>query len=60
MRCTVSNSVIIKSNKQGITVILDDEIGFDELKSLVKEKFTQSSSFSVSYTHLTLPTNDSV
>ena len=41
----MSNSVIIKSNKQGITVILDDEIGFDELKSLVKEKFTQSSSF---------------
>ena len=41
----MSNSVIIKSNKQGITVILDDEIGFDELKSLVKEKFTQSASF---------------
>ena len=32
-------------NKQGITVILDDDISFEELKSLVKEKFTQSASF---------------
>jgi septum site-determining protein MinC len=45
MRGGMNNSVIIKSNKQGITVILDNEISFDELKSLVKEKFTQSSSF---------------
>ncbi len=43
--CDMNNSVIIKSNKQGITVILDDKISFDELKSLVKEKFSQSSSF---------------
>lgn len=41
----MNNSVIIKSNKQGITVILDDDISFEELKSLVKEKFTQSASF---------------
>lgn len=41
----MNNSVIIKSNKQGITVILDEDISFEELKSLVKEKFTQSASF---------------
>lgn len=45
MRCSVNNSVIIKSNKKGITVILDDKSSFDELKELVREKFGQSASF---------------
>lgn len=41
----MNNSVVIKSNKRGITVILDENMEFEELKSLVKEKFTQSASF---------------
>lgn len=41
----MSNSVIIKSFKHGISVILNEECGFDELKSMVKEKFEQSSKF---------------
>ena len=42
----MSNSVIIKSFKHGISVILDNECSFNELKSMVQEKFEQSQSFS--------------
>ncbi len=41
----VNNSVIIKGNKYGIVVVLDEDLDFDELKKHVKEKFTESSSF---------------
>ena len=42
----VNNSVIIKGNKYGIVVVLDSNLEFDELKLLVKEKFTESRNFS--------------
>ena len=39
-------SVLIKSNKQyGITVILDDQITFEELVIEVEEKFKDSGKF---------------
>ena len=41
----MSNSVIIKSFKHGISVILDNECSFNELKSMVQEKFEQSAKF---------------
>ena len=41
----INNSVIIKGNKYGIVVVLDDTIDFDELMEIVKYKFTESSSF---------------
>lgn len=41
----MDNSVIIKSSKNGITLILDEEISFDELKKKVKEKFKNASKF---------------
>lgn len=41
----VNNSVIIKGNKYGIVVVLDDTLDFDELKEIVKYKFTESISF---------------
>lgn len=41
----VNNSVIIKGNKYGIVVVLDSNLEFDELKLLVKEKFTESRNF---------------
>lgn len=37
--------VMIKSNKYGITIILDDQIPFEELKEKVAEKFLESASF---------------
>lgn len=37
--------VMIKSNKYGITIILDDQISFEELKEKVAEKFLESASF---------------
>ena len=41
----MNNSVVIKGNKHGITVILEEEKNFDDLKGLIKEKFEQSSKF---------------
>ena len=41
----VNNSVVIKSNKHGITVILDDKTDFLTLKSCVEDKFRQSAAF---------------
>lgn len=39
------NSVIIKSNKYGLTVILDDKIPFSELLLDVADKFQESANF---------------
>ncbi|MBQ4284335.1 MAG: septum site-determining protein MinC [Lachnospira sp.] len=41
----MDNAVIIKSSKHGITLILDESMEFEELKSLIKNKFEQSSKF---------------
>lgn len=41
----MSQSVIIKRNKHGMTVILDKETTYDVLKKDVEEKFRQSSKF---------------
>lgn len=42
---TVNNSVIIKGNKYGIIVVLSPEVNFEELKTVVAEKFKESSKF---------------
>ncbi len=39
------NSVVLKGNKYGIVVVLDENAGFDEIKSLISEKFKESSKF---------------
>lgn len=41
----VNNSVVIKSNKHGITVVLDNRADFTTLKSCVEDKFRQSAAF---------------
>ncbi|MDO5381829.1 MAG: septum site-determining protein MinC [Eubacteriales bacterium] len=41
----MDNSVIIKSSKNGITVVLDKDIDFETLKEKVKEKFQSSGKF---------------
>ena len=41
----MDNSVVIKGNKNGIAVRLDDTISFDELKSMIRDKFTASAKF---------------
>ncbi len=41
----MSQSVVIKSNKYGITVVLSDAIPYEELKSAVADKFKQSAAF---------------
>ena len=41
----MSNSVTIKSNKHGLTVVLDENQTFDNLKAQVEEKFKKSSAF---------------
>ena len=41
----MNNSVIIKSNPYGITLILDDQISFDDILNNVIEKFKSSGSF---------------
>lgn len=41
----MKNSVIIKGNKYGITVILDQDMSFEELKAAVAEKFKESTKF---------------
>ena len=39
------SSVIIKSNKYGLIVILDDKLPFDELLQAVADKFQESTNF---------------
>lgn len=39
------NSVVLKGNKYGIVVMLDENIPFDELKSMIADKFKESSKF---------------
>ena len=39
------NTVIIKSNKYGLIVILDDKIPFDELLLDLADKFKESANF---------------
>ena len=41
----VSNTVIIKGNKHGITVVLNGDDSFADLKNSVREKFRQSAAF---------------
>lgn len=41
----MKNSVVIKSNKYGITVVLDSKLPFEELKQRVAEKFKGSEKF---------------
>lgn len=41
----MKNSVIIKGNKYGITVILDQDMPFEQLKAAVAEKFKESTKF---------------
>ena len=41
----MDNSVIIKGGKNGITVVLDKECSFDELKKKLEEKFIVSAKF---------------
>lgn len=41
----VNNSVIIKGNKYGIAVVLNSDASFEDLKSLIAEKFKDSSKF---------------
>lgn len=41
----MKNSVIIKGNKYGIVVVLDDKMDFEELKLQIAEKFRDSSKF---------------
>jgi len=41
----MNNSVIIKGNKYGIVVILDDTLDFEELKKNIAERFSESSKF---------------
>lgn len=41
----MNNSVVIKGNKNGIVVVLDENVAFDELISCIIEKFTSASKF---------------
>ena len=41
----MDNSVVIKGSKNGITVKLDDNLGFDELKDRIRTKFAASAKF---------------
>ncbi|MCR5083091.1 MAG: septum site-determining protein MinC [Parasporobacterium sp.] len=41
----MKGNVIIKGNKNGIKLVLDDKISFDELKNLVAKKFKSSAGF---------------
>ena len=41
----MKNSVVIKGNKYGIIVILDKDVPFDELKTMVTDKFKESAKF---------------
>lgn len=41
----MNNKVVIKSNKFGITVVLDKDTEYEELKNIIRDKFQQSSKF---------------
>lgn len=41
----MDNSVVIKGNKHGISVILDKDISFSDLKDILRDKFTKSAKF---------------
>ena len=41
----MDNSVVIKGNKNGIAVKLDDKVDFSELKTMLREKFMASAKF---------------
>ncbi len=41
----MNNSVVIKGMKSGITLILDEELDFEELKAQIAEKFASSREF---------------
>ena len=41
----MNNTVIIKGNKYGIVVVLSPDVGFEELKLIIAEKFRESSKF---------------
>lgn len=41
----MNNSVVIKGNKHGIVVVMDEKISFDELKAALVEKFKSASKF---------------
>ena len=56
----MNHPVLLKGNSIGLTMVLDPEMKFEQLKAAICEKFTQAKDFfngPVSYTHLTLPTN---
>lgn len=41
----MNNTVVIKSNKHGISIILNKDAEYEELKKLIRDKFEQSSKF---------------
>ena len=41
----MDNSVVIKGNKNGIAVKMDASVSFDELKDMIRDKFTASAKF---------------
>ena len=41
----MSQAVVIKSNKYGINLILDNDMAFQELLTAIKEKFQESEKF---------------
>ena len=41
----MDNSVVIKGSKNGITVKLDDNLGYDELKDRIRTKYEESAKF---------------
>lgn len=41
----MNNPVIIKGNKYGIVVVLDDKLDFNDLKKEIRDKFRESSKF---------------
>ena len=41
----MDNSVVIKGNKNGIAVKMDASVSFDELKAMIRDKFTASAKF---------------
>lgn len=41
----MDNSVVIKGNKNGIAVKMDASVNFDELKAMIRDKFTASAKF---------------
>ena len=41
----MENSVVIKGNKHGIVVVLNENVPYDDLKEQVRDKFIASSKF---------------